>query len=190
MKCAIHPDDEAVGVCATCGKAVCLTCRTTVDDKVYCTVCTAKVYEITEEKRTSKPLIGGILGIIGGVIEFVGGIILVSGGLGGDNVTESAHWSQVGFGQVLVILGIIAVTGSSLAIGRKNFLVSVVGGVCAVPSIIGIPALVLIAQSREEFADAAAGTACPGCGKVNPKSALFCMVCGREMKGRKPDKQE
>lgn len=183
MRCSVHPDEEAVGICVQCGKPVCLACRTTVEDKIYCPVCTAKAYEKAAGKRTGKPVAGGILGLIAGVANFAAGIILIVDGA----TVESVDWSEMGLGQALVILGILAIVGSCVAIARRNFILAIVGGVCALPSLLlGVPALILIALSHEEFDFAGAGAACPSCGKANPKSAAFCMVCGRELKGRKP----
>jgi len=181
MRCSIHPDEEAVGTCVQCSKPVCLACRTTVEDRIYCPVCTARVYETAAGKRTGKPVAGGILGIIAGVINFSIGIILIVDGA----TVESVDWSEMGLGQALVILGILAIVGSSVAIARRNFILAIIGGVCSLPSfLLGIPALILIALSHEEFE--VASSVCPSCRKVNPKGALFCMVCGRELKGRRP----
>ena len=186
MGCAIHPEEETIGICVQCGKAVCLECRTMVGDKVYCPVCTAKVYEKGAGVRTGKPVAGGILGIIAGVINFSAGIVLIVDGAAINQSSESVNWSEMGGGEVLVILGIIAIIGSSLAIARRNFVISVIGGVCALPPLLlGIPALILIARSRDEFEHAGAGSVCTSCGRVNPKGALFCMVCGRELPGHR-----
>ena len=186
MGCAIHPEEETIGICVQCGKAVCLECRTMVGDKVYCPVCTAKVYEKGAGVRTGKPVLGGILGIIAGVINFSAGIVLIVDGAAVNQSSESVNWSEMGGGEVLVILGILAIIGSSLAIARRNFVISVIGGVCALPPLLlGIPALFLIARSRDEFEHAGAGSVCTSCGRMNPKGALFCMVCGRELPGHR-----
>jgi hypothetical protein len=183
MKCSIHPDDDAVGICVLCGKAVCPTCRTTIEEKIYCPACTAKIHETGVGKRTGKPVVGGILGIIAGAINFAGGIILIADGA----TVDSVNWSEMGLGQALVILGILAIVGSSVAIARRNFILSIIGGVCALPPLLlGIPALLLIALSHEEFDLRPESSVCPGCGKANPKSAVFCMVCGRELAGHRP----
>jgi RNA polymerase subunit RPABC4/transcription elongation factor Spt4 len=186
MGCAIHPEEETIGICVQCGKAVCLECRTILGEKVYCPVCAAKVYEKDAGKRTWKPIVGGVLGIIAGVINFSVGIVLIVEGAAYDQSSESVNWSEMGGGEVLVILGIIAIIGSSLAIARRNFLISVIGGVCALPPILlGIPALILIARSRDEFEPSGTGSVCTGCGRVNPKGATFCMVCGHELPGHR-----
>lgn len=42
MKCAVHPDVDAVGYCRNCGKAVCSTCVRQVRDVLYCEDCLAQ----------------------------------------------------------------------------------------------------------------------------------------------------
>ena len=182
MKCSIHPEVDAVGVCVNCGKAVCSTCRNIVGGKTYCPACVTNVSEIVERKQTGKPIAGGILGIIAGVLGFFIGIILIADGATVDYYWESVDWSEVGIGIALVILGIMAVSGSSFAIARKNFTLSVIGGVCALPVwLLGVPALILIAMSRDEFQPASANQICPSCGRNNPKVSRFCSGCGREL---------
>lgn len=39
MRCFFHPTAEAVGVCVSCGKAICQECLKTVDDRGYCPPC-------------------------------------------------------------------------------------------------------------------------------------------------------
>ncbi len=188
MGCAIHPEEETIGICVQCGKAVCLECRTMVGEKIYCPVCAAKVYEKEAGKRTRKPIVGGVLGITAGLINFAVGMVLIVDGVAVDKPIESVNWSEMGGGEVLVILGILAIIGSSLAIARRNFVISVIGGICALPPLLlGVPALILIARSRDEFEASGAGSVCTNCGKLNPKGATFCMVCGRELPGQRRD---
>jgi hypothetical protein len=183
MRCSIHPEEEAVGICVQCGNPVCLECRTTVEGKVYCPACAAKAYDTAVGKRTGKPIAGGILGMIAGAINFSVGTILIVDGA----TSESVDWPVMGLGQALVILGILAIVGSSVAIARRNFILAIIGGVCALPPLLlGIPALILIALSHEEFELAGAGSVCPVCRKVNPIGAQFCMVCGRELTKHRP----
>ena len=46
MKCAVHPDVDAVGYCRNCGKAMCSTCVRPVRDVLYCEDCLANVIGI------------------------------------------------------------------------------------------------------------------------------------------------
>ena len=41
MKCAVHPDVDAVAYCRNCGKALCSTCARPVRDVIYCEDCLA-----------------------------------------------------------------------------------------------------------------------------------------------------
>jgi len=52
-----------------------------------------------------------------------------------------------------MIAGILAVVGSSFATARKNFGLALMGGICALwpMMFLGVPALVLIAISQEQF---------------------------------------
>jgi hypothetical protein len=153
MKCAAHPDVDAVGVCVNCGRAVCSACRTMVDGKTYCPACATGVSNVLKRNPTAKPIAGGILGIISGVLGLVLGIIFIGGGATTDYPWESVDWSVIGLGIALVIFGIAATVGSSFALARKNFTFAAIGGVCALLALwpLGIPALILIAMSRGEF---------------------------------------
>jgi cell wall-active antibiotic response 4TMS protein YvqF/B-box zinc finger protein len=43
MKCAVHPEADAVGYCRNCGKALCAVCVRPVRDVLYCEDCLAGV---------------------------------------------------------------------------------------------------------------------------------------------------
>ena len=44
MKCGIHSEREAVGVCAHCGKTICAECCVEVGEKKYCKDCVSKTF--------------------------------------------------------------------------------------------------------------------------------------------------
>lgn len=46
MKCAVHPEADAVGYCRNCGKAMCSVCVRPVRDVLYCEDCLANVIGI------------------------------------------------------------------------------------------------------------------------------------------------
>ena len=183
MKCSVHAEVEAVGMCVHCGKAVCSTCRNIVKGKIYCPACVSRVFDVVERKRTGKPVAGGILGIIAGVFAFIVGVILVSDGATAEYYWESADWAEVGWGIALLVLGILAIFGSSFAVNRGNFALAILGGICALFACwpLGIPALVLISISHDEFKRAPAGLICTNCGLGNPRGSRFCMSCGRDL---------
>ena len=39
MKCAVHPDREAIGDCCSCGRYVCPECKVTIDGQIFCNQC-------------------------------------------------------------------------------------------------------------------------------------------------------
>src|SRR5229473_1952754 len=43
MKCAAHPDADAVGYCRNCGKALCAVCVRPVRDVLHCEDCLANL---------------------------------------------------------------------------------------------------------------------------------------------------
>ena|ERR1051326_2100318 len=47
MKCAVHPDADAVGYCRNCGKAMCSVCVRPVRDMLYCEDCLANVMGVS-----------------------------------------------------------------------------------------------------------------------------------------------
>lgn len=42
--CSYHPGKDAVGACVSCGKMVCVACRTELQGKVYCQTCADKLF--------------------------------------------------------------------------------------------------------------------------------------------------
>jgi hypothetical protein len=42
--CSNHPGKDAVGACVSCGKMVCIACRTELQEKVYCPACANKLF--------------------------------------------------------------------------------------------------------------------------------------------------
>lgn len=51
--CSYHPGKDAVGACVSCGKMVCLACRTELQEKVYCQPCANKLFV---HKETAQPV--------------------------------------------------------------------------------------------------------------------------------------
>jgi hypothetical protein len=79
MKCEKHPEREAIGVCANCGKAICAECRVEIEDKNYCKDCVSELFE--EEKKADLKLvmkkfditlfIGPILAIVASFLPWI-----------------------------------------------------------------------------------------------------------------------
>jgi hypothetical protein len=120
--------------------------------------------------HTWKPITGGILSIIVGAINVCLGIILIT-------VTSREMWDYprrfrdyMGFdrlglalGIILLILAIIAIVGGVFAIRRKVWGMALAGAICSlVPHpamVLGIPALIFISMSKDEFGQNSSGPA-------------------------------
>jgi len=50
MKCANHPDRDAVVACADCGKGICYYCKTTFEEKAYCPSCIEEILNKPSQK--------------------------------------------------------------------------------------------------------------------------------------------
>jgi hypothetical protein len=156
LKCAYHPDTEATETCANCSMPICSACGIPIDSKTYCDACISEIFA----RHAAKP--GGILGVIAGIIAFFfGGLLTANAVSRGDRLEwawgahagPSIDWTQASYGIALMALGLLAIIGSRCALVREHYKLAVVGGVCAtlcVP-LLGIPALILIVCSRDEF---------------------------------------
>ena len=72
MRCAFHPEREAVAACTNCGDLVCGECNTVVDGKMYCKTCANNVFlssrtrqEKVAEKVTYSTALRWISGVFG-----------------------------------------------------------------------------------------------------------------------------
>lgn len=137
--------------CVSCGRSISW-------DASVCPYCghdyRMQMYGQAAKKETAMPTVGGILIIIAGLIEIAGGSIIAAG---------STFFIPLGFGgglaiacgAVVLILGIIALLGGVFAVQRKHFGLAILGGILGlggwfIPGLIG---LILVAVSRDEFAD-------------------------------------
>ena len=144
MKCAYHPDRDAVGACVNCGKLVCSECRTLLREKIYCGPCANQLFvpnpaaPTVPAARSRAITAGAVLNIIAGGIAVLLGLVTI--------------W-YYGLGIIFLAPGAVAILGGAYALERKNYGWCLAGAICAlVPTwILGVPAIVLIAQSRKEF---------------------------------------
>ncbi len=123
--------------------------------------------ESQEEKKvekTWKPMVGGILAIIAGIIGCIGGIgIAVLGGVAGGILSVIGLGGLGGVvvvvGVIVLILGIIAIVGGVNSMRRKSWGLALAGSICAVfcpgpfaiPTILGILAIIFVAIGKGEF---------------------------------------
>lgn len=115
-------------------------------------------------KKTGKPIIAGILEIVTGIVRLSGGIVALIFGSLGDGIMNVLWMGMPGIEFVpyrflvivavpVMVLGILAIAGGVLALQRKGWGWAFTGAIVAdlFSWILGLPALVLIALSRDEF---------------------------------------
>ncbi|MDA4121861.1 MAG: hypothetical protein OK456_01620 [Thaumarchaeota archaeon] len=87
MKCYLHPNVDAVGVCSECGRGVCVSCATSVKGKLYCRNDFGKVRLRNElrakadAKRPPTLTIASVLFVLYGVGELALAILLMYTGV-------------------------------------------------------------------------------------------------------------
>jgi len=110
-------------------------------------------------KKTNKPKIGGILTIISGALASLGAVNYAVGladvrGLGKGDIPPFVPSIIFGVPIMSVIIGILALIGGVFAMRRKRWGWSLTGSIAGALSVLplGIPAIILIALSKDEFA--------------------------------------
>lgn len=63
--CFYHPGRDSVGACVSCGKMVCLECRTMLGSKIYCQKCADDVFAKTSAKAAEPAVIRPSSGVSG-----------------------------------------------------------------------------------------------------------------------------
>jgi len=109
-------------------------------------------------KKTNKPKIGGILTIISGALASLGAVNYAIGlgdisGLGKGDIPPFVPSIIFGVPTLSIIIGILALIGGILAMRRKKWGWSLAGSIAGTLSVLplGIPAIILIALSKDEF---------------------------------------
>ena len=109
--------------------------------------------------KTKKPIIGGILTIFSGLLGLLGIASYAIGfgdpgsGIGKGDMPPFVPSIIFGMSIPAIVIAILAVVGGILALMRKRWPWSLAGSIAAALSLIilGIPAIVLIALSKDEF---------------------------------------
>jgi len=109
--------------------------------------------------RTNKPKIGGVLTIISGALASLGAVNYTVGfgdvsGLGKGDIPPFVPSIILGLPVLSITIGILALIGGILAMQRKRWGWSLAGSIAGTLSVLplGIPAIILIALSKDEFA--------------------------------------
>ncbi|MFC1992909.1 hypothetical protein ACFLV3_03765 [Chloroflexota bacterium] len=104
-------------------------------------------------KKTWMPKTAGILSIVGGVFNLIAGIMVAS--LAEWIGTLTGFWGLGVVGTPLIIIGIVSITGGTLAIQRKFWGLALAGAICALfpppVAIFGILSIIFLAVSKAEF---------------------------------------
>ena len=109
--------------------------------------------------KTKKPIIGGILTIFSGALGMLGiasysiGLGDVGSGFGKGDMPPFVPSIIFGMSIPALIIALLAIAGGIFAVLRKRWRWSLTGSIAAALSLIilGIPAVVLIALSKDEF---------------------------------------
>jgi hypothetical protein len=109
--------------------------------------------------RTKKPVIGGVLSIFSGLLGLQGiasytiGFGAPGSGIGKGDMPPFVPSIIFDMPVPAVIIALLALIGGIFAILRRRWKWSLIGSIAAALSLIifGIPAIVLIALSRDEF---------------------------------------
>ena len=109
--------------------------------------------------KTNKPIIGGILTIISGALGMLGIISYAIGlgeagsGFGKGDMPPFVPSIIYGMSIPSLVIALLAIAGGILCILRKQWRWALTGSIAAALSLIilGIPAIVLIALSKDEF---------------------------------------
>jgi hypothetical protein len=89
--------------------------------------------------QTWKPTVAGALTISAGIIILIFGIVLVG---------VSPLFTV---GLVAVMISTVALAGGLCALKRRVWGLALAGSICSVPCWLGVPAIILIALSKQEF---------------------------------------
>lgn len=73
MKCLLHQECDAIGICSCCGRGLCSSCAIELDKKLYCNLC---VNEAFNELKSSNAVEASyywlpvLFGPVGGIIAY------------------------------------------------------------------------------------------------------------------------
>jgi hypothetical protein len=129
--------------------------------------------ESSIRRRSGLLTAGGVLCIVGGVLQvIVGGVVvavIMSPGLRRallppipmpamppgwyeHFVPAMPVWLSI-VGALVLALGTVAIIGGVYALRKKGFGMALAGAICALPAILGIPAIILVSLSTGEFGE-------------------------------------
>lgn len=99
LKCYVHRNTDAVGVCSSCGRGVCRACAIKLRGKIYCKEDAARLFDVRKEnlrepgegkepRRTPPVIIGAVLAyLLGGIAALISFVLIYAGIIGGGGGT-------------------------------------------------------------------------------------------------------
>ena len=150
MYCYIHPENNAIGTCINCGKAVCKECAIDIDGQIHCEQCVKSQQVVSKSGSQTPPaptnsiavvsLVLGILGLLGCLCGgAIGGILFgapaaITGWIARKQILETSSEQQgIQLATIGLVLGIVEVViglilffifGAALGAGFINELMS------------------------------------------------------------------
>jgi hypothetical protein len=97
------------------------------------------------------PIAGGILLVLGALMYLYLGAVMVSGGTAWSSLTAGYSNILTACGAIVLIFGIIALLGGIFAIMRKFWALALIGGILAIPTVLGLIGMILVAVSHKDF---------------------------------------
>ena len=115
---------------------------------------------MSQVKKTTRLKIGGILTILSGALGILGafsysvGLGSPGSGIGKGDIPPFVPSIIFGMGVPSLIIALLALVGGIFALQRRKWAWAITGSIAAALSFIllGIPAIILIAMSKDEFA--------------------------------------
>ncbi len=146
MKCYVHHDVDAVGVCSECGQGVCDACAVRIGGKLYCKTDADTVFgsrkgaEVTSMAKPMRAQVASVFFFLYGAFGVGVGILFVIAGFLSGLVSSVPFYGSL----ALTSLGLLGFGGLLLAMG-------IVGIICGVwlwrvqvwGAAIGIPLLIV-----------------------------------------------
>lgn len=151
MKCYVHRDVDAIGVCSECGQGMCDICSVRIGGKLYCKDDADRVFGpkkrapkeeigIVQNERPMRVMVTSVLYFLYGAFGIGIGLIFIGAGfasgivssLPGASSVEYTSIGLLGLGGVLLVMGILGII-----CGVWLWKVQTLGAVVGIPLLIG-----------------------------------------------------
>ena len=107
MKCYVHTDKDAVGVCSVCGQGVCESCAVKVSNKLYCRECIDKKLTAKKAERPASLTFLAVLLGLGGAVNIVDGFSMIQAYIIWAELAYGGYTQLLIWGSLEVILGLL-----------------------------------------------------------------------------------